>query len=104
MQALADYLQLHRSLGDELVGAPGGCPAAFPSFLATHDSRMVTIELALGWGQQSTTENVITIGVRRMTAVRGFARYLPGMEADAEVPPVTLRPRPLTRISHGELV
>jgi integrase len=56
----------------------------------------VTIEAALAWAQQapkSPAGRVTTIGPRRMTAARGFARYLSGIDAGTEVPPLGLRPR-----------
>ena len=56
----------------------------------------VTIEAALAWAQQapkSPAGRVTTIGPRRMTAARGFARYLSGIDAGTEVPPLGLMPR-----------
>jgi integrase len=52
----------------------------------------VTIEAALAWVQQSTTVNGTSVGPRRMTAARGFARYLSGIDARTEVPPLGLMP------------
>ncbi|CAN5794994.1 tyrosine-type recombinase/integrase [soil metagenome] len=90
-QALTDYLQLRRSLGHELAEA-GWLLPGFVAYLDAHGSRTVTIEGALGWAQQSPTGRVTTVGPRRMTAVRGFARYLAGIEAATEVPPLGLMP------------
>ncbi len=88
-QALADYLQLRRSLGHELAEAARLLPG-FVAYLDAHGSRTVTIEAALAWAQQSATGRVSTVGSRRMTAVRGFARYLAGIDAGTEVPPLGL--------------
>jgi len=90
-QALSDYLKLRRSLGHELAEAAWLLPA-FVAYLDAHGSRTVTIEAALAWAQQSETGRVTTVGPRRMTAARGFARYLAGTDAGTEVPPLGLMP------------
>ena len=90
-QDLADYLQLRRSLGHELAEARWVLPG-FVAYLDAHGLLTVTIDAALGWAQQSTPGRVTTFGPRRMTAVRGFARYLAGIHADTEVPPLGLMP------------
>lgn len=90
-QALADYLQLRHSLGHELAEA-GWLLPGFVAYLEAHDSPTVTIEAALGWAQQSNASRVSTVGPRRMTAVRGFARYLAGFDAGTEIPPLGLMP------------
>jgi integrase/recombinase XerD len=94
-QALADYLQLRHSLGHELAEA-GWLLPGFVAYLDAHGSPTVTIEAALAWAQQvpkSPAGPVTTIGSRRMTAARGFARYLSGIDAGTEVPPLGLMPR-----------
>ena len=48
----------------------------------------MTIESALAWTQQAQTGRGTSVWPRRMTAVRGFARYLAGIDADTEVPPL----------------
>jgi integrase len=90
-QALADYLQLRHSLGHELAEAAWLLPK-FVAYLDAHDLRTVTIEAALEWSQQSATGTVTTVGPRRMTAARGFARYLSGIDPGTEVPPLGLMP------------
>lgn len=90
-QALADYLQLRHSLGHELAEAAWLLPR-FVAYLDAHGSPTVTIEAALGWAQQSNAGRVSTVGPRRMTAVRGFARYLAGFDAATEIPPLGLMP------------
>jgi integrase len=91
-QALSDYLQLRHSLGHELAEA-GWLLPDFVCYLGSHDCPTVTIEAALAWAQQSATGTVTTVGPRRMTAARGFARYLSGIDARTEVPPLGLMPR-----------
>lgn len=94
-QALADYLQLRHSLGHELAEAG----RLLPGLVAYLDARglpTVTTGAALAWAQQapkSPAGRVTTIGPRRMTAARGFARYLSGIDASTEVPPLGLMPR-----------
>ena len=90
-QALVDYLQLRRSLGHEMAEAAWLLPG-FVAYLDAHDSRTVTIEAALAWAQQSKTGTVTSVGPRRMTAARGFARYLAGIDPTTEVPPLGLMP------------
>lgn len=90
-QALADYLRLRRSLGHELVEA-GWLLPGFVAYLDAHHSPTVTIESALAWVQQAQTGRGTSVGPRRMTAVRGFARYLAGIDAATEVPPLGLMP------------
>jgi integrase/recombinase XerD len=93
--SLADYLQLRHSLGHEMAEAG----RLLPGLVAYLDARglpTVTIEAALAWAQQapkSPAGRVTTIGSRRMTAARGFARYLSGIDASTEVPPLGLIPR-----------
>lgn len=89
-RALADYLRLRRSLGHELAEAAWLLPG-FVAYLNAHAARTVTIEAALGWAQAQTGPGT-SVGARRMTAVRGFARYLAGIDADTEVPPLGLMP------------
>jgi len=94
-QALADYLRLRHSLGHEMAEAA----RLLPGLVAYLDARglpTVTIEAALAWAQQapkSPAGQVTTIGPRRMTAARGFARYLSGIDPSTEVPPLGLMPR-----------
>jgi hypothetical protein len=91
-QALTDYLQLRHSLGHELAEA-GWLLPGLVAYLDAHRLPTVTIEAALAWAQQapkSPTGRVTTVGPRRMTAARGFARYLSGIDAGTEVPPLGL--------------
>jgi integrase len=90
-QALVDYLALRRSLGHELAEA-GWLLPRFVAYLEAHESATVTIEAALAWAQHSATDTVTTVGPRRMTAARGFARYLAGVDPSTQVPPLGLMP------------
>jgi integrase len=90
-QAMGDYLQLRRSLGHELAEA-GWLLPRFVAYLDARGVSTVTIEAALGWAQQPATDRPTTTGARRMTAARGFARYLSGSDPATEVPPLGLMP------------
>ena len=93
-QALADYLQLRHSLGHELAEA-GWLLPGFVAYLDACGSPTVTIDAALAWAQQAPTSpagRMTTTGPRRMTAARGFARYLSGIDPGTQVPPPGLMP------------
>lgn len=86
-QALSDYLQLRRSLGHQLSEA-GWLLPKFVAYLEAQGLSTVTVEAALAWAQQAPktpTGRVTSVGSHRMTAVRGFARYLSGNDANTEV-------------------
>jgi integrase/recombinase XerD len=91
---LADYLQLRHSLGHQLAEA-GWLLPGLVAYLDTCGLPTVTIEAALAWAQQapkSPQGRVSTTGARRMTAARGFARYLSGIDPATQVPPLGLMP------------
>jgi integrase len=90
-QSLVDYLALRRSLGHELAEA-GWLLPGFVANLDAHGTQTVTIEAALAWAQHSASGRATTVGPRRMTAARGFARYLSGIDPATEVPPLGLMP------------
>jgi len=90
-QSLSDYLQLRHSLGHELAEA-GWLLPDFVAYLDAQGLGTVTVEAALEWSQQSPTGRVTSVGPRRMTAARGFARYLSGIDASTQVPPMGLMP------------
>jgi integrase/recombinase XerD len=92
--ALGDYLQLRRSLGHDMAEA-GWLLPGFVAYLDAHGLATVTIEAALSWAQQaptSPTGATTTVGPRRMTATRGFARYLSGIDPATQIPPLGLMP------------
>lgn len=89
-QSLTDYLQLRRSLGHDLADAARLLPR-FVAYLDSIGAETVTIEQALVWAQHDA-DPASTVGPRRMTAVRGFARYLAGLDPRTEIPPVGLLP------------
>ena len=89
--ALEDYLRLRRGLGHQMAEAAWQLPD-FLDFLEDRGLHTVTIQATLAWIQDRQGEQVTTMPPRRMTAVRGFARYLSGIDPNTEVPPLGLLP------------
>jgi integrase/recombinase XerD len=50
----------------------------------------ITVDVALAWVQQPDAGPSSSVWLRRMTAVRGFARHMSGIDAATEVPPLGL--------------
>lgn len=85
-QALADYLTLRRRLGHKLADAQ----RVLGHFLAHLDqlgATTVTLEAALGFILDPGLDPASTNPCRRLQAVRGFTRYLAGIDPATEVPP-----------------
>jgi integrase len=89
--ALDDYLRLRRSLGHQMVEAAYLLPD-FVTFMDLRGEQTVTIASALEWMRSREPEVVTTVSPRRITAVRGFARFLSGIDPATEVPPLGLVP------------
>jgi integrase/recombinase XerD len=93
MSALAghldDYLRLRRMLGHKLDDAARQLPW-FVDYLDAADSEHVTVAAALAWSLERDLPPGSTVPGRRMMAVRGFARYLAGIDPRTEVPPAGL--------------
>jgi hypothetical protein len=90
-QAMADYLQLRNSLGHDLAEARWLLPS-FVAYLDDQGLGTVTVQAALTWAQTSPTGKGRSVAPRRMSAARGFARYLAGIDENTEVPPLGLIP------------
>jgi integrase/recombinase XerD len=86
-QAMRDYLDLRHSLGHAVAEA-GWLLPSFVAYLDEHELGTVTVQAALEWAQASPTGRGPSVGPRRMTAARGFARYLAGIDPNTEVPPL----------------
>ena len=76
-QAVDDYLRLRRSLGHQMNEAAYLLPD-FAAFLHDRGEQTVTIAAALDWVKAREPGVITTASPRRITAVRGFARYLSG--------------------------
>ncbi|MGW4551828.1 tyrosine-type recombinase/integrase [Streptomyces violaceorubidus] len=95
-QALDDYLRLRRSLGHQMAEAAYLLPD-FVRFMDDCGEQTVTVAAALDWVKTREPEVITTVSPRRITAVRGFARYLSGIDPATQVPPMGLVPYNLRR-------
>ena len=85
-QHLDEYLQLRRTLGHKLAEAHRVLPW-FVSYLDDHAIAFVTIEAALAWSLERRVPAGSVVPSHRMMVVRGFARYMSGIDPRTEVPP-----------------
>jgi len=85
-QHLEEYLLLRRSLGHDLAEAARLLPR-FVAYLEARDAEFVTLEAALAWSLEPEAPAGSTVWGKRMIVVRGFARYLSGIDPRTEVPP-----------------
>jgi integrase/recombinase XerD len=85
-QHLNEYLQLRRTLGHKLADAHRVLPW-FVTYLDQRDVEVVTIEMALAWSLERALPEGSHVPAQRMMAVRGFARYLSGIDPRTEIPP-----------------
>lgn len=85
-QHLDEYLQLRRTLGHKLADAHRLLPR-FVTYLDEHDAEFVTIEAALAWSLEPIVPVGSVVPADRLMVVRGFARYLSGIDPRTEVPP-----------------
>jgi integrase len=90
---LNEYLRLRTSLGHKLADAHRLLPR-FVAYLDERDIEFVTIESALAWSLERTVPDGSVVAAHRMMAVRGFARYLSGVDPRTVVPPAGTIRRP----------
>lgn len=93
---LDEYLSLRRSLGFKLSFSAYELPD-FVEFAETAGAVHITTELALAWASQPPKDPRQRVA-RRMEAVRGFARFVSGVDPAGEVPPYDLIPSPERKI------
>ena len=84
-----DYLRLRRALGFKLEEHARLLPK-FAAHLDAIGAEVVTIELALGWAVEPVVPAGSVVPAMRLLVVRGFARYLAGIDPRTEVPPTGL--------------
>ena len=92
---LEDYLRLRRALGHQLADA-GRLLPDFVAHLDATGASTITIKAALAWVQRPDADPSSSVWMRRMTAVRSFARHMTGFDSATEIPPpglVTYRQR-----------
>lgn len=87
---LDDYLTMRRGLGFKLHTDGTGL-LAFVSFMEQRQADFITNELALKWAQQPTSVQT-TQWARRLSFVRGFARYCSAIDARTQIPPTDAIP------------
>ncbi len=87
-QALSDYLHLRRALGYELERDEPEL-VKFVEFLHRAGAERLTTELALRWARMPANQHPINWR-RRLSRVRGFARYLATVDPVSEIPPADL--------------
>ena len=86
---LRDYLQLRRALGHQLDEA-GRQLMLFVAYLDELGAETVTMDAVLAFVFDPSLNPASIVPSRRATAVRGFARYLSGLDAATEIPPAGL--------------
>ena len=87
-EALDDYLSIRRSVGFKLRETEHML-RDYVAYLDRREATTTTTDLALTWAKQPI--NVAPHRWhQRLTAVRGFAKYLHALDAAAEVPPANL--------------
>lgn len=86
--AVHDYVSLRRSLGFKLQWVPT-LLVDFAAFLKRQGADHVTIPLALQWAQQNQQAKPVTVA-KRLSVVRGFARYRSATDPRTQIPPHSL--------------
>lgn len=89
-QAVVDYIEMRRRLGFKLRQAKVAL-LNFVSFLDQRGISCITTPLALEWAQQHPAARPVE-WARRLSFVRGFARYWSATDLRTEVPPWGLLP------------
>jgi hypothetical protein len=77
-EELADYLALRRALG-YLLDRPEKLPGQFLDYLEQAGEARITVTVALDWARLPTG-GVSNWWAYRLSAVRGFATYLHGLD------------------------
>lgn len=83
---LVDYLGLRRRLGHKLATA-GRDLERFVVYLDSIGAETVTLAATLAFVLDPDVDPASSIGVKRLAAVRGFARHLSGIYPATEIPP-----------------
>jgi integrase/recombinase XerD len=88
--SLQDYLKMRRGLGFKLCAAGIGL-LDFVAFMDCERAPRITTKLALEWAQKPKTV-LPAEWARRLSWVRGFARYQTAIDPRTEIPPKGLLP------------
>jgi site-specific recombinase XerD len=90
-QALADYLQIRRALGYKLERAEK-LLVQYLEYLDGLGAERVTIENAIAWATRPAAGKDAHWWAFRLSAVRGFAKYLHALDDAHQVPPANVLP------------
>ena len=86
-----DYLQLRRSLGYQLK-VHGQVLPRFAAHLEEIGAEFVTTDIALEWATERDVPAGSVVPAMRLLIVRGFARYMIGIDSRTEIPPTGVIP------------
>ena len=89
-QAVEEYLNLRRNLGFKLLDAGKGL-LDFATYMGQHRASYITQALALAWAQQPSNVQPAH-WARRLSFVRGFARYHSASDSRTQIPAQGLLP------------
>ena len=89
-EALHSYLAMRRGLGFKLH-SDGTALSSFVTFAEQAEADHISINVALAWAQTPTTVQPAR-WARRLSFVRGFARYCSAFDPRTEIPPAGLLP------------
>jgi integrase/recombinase XerD len=84
-----NYLELRRSFGFKL-GEHGRLLPRFAAHLDAIGAESITIERAVAWATEPTVSADSRVPALRLLIVRGFARYMAGIDPQTEIPPTGL--------------
>ena len=85
---LDEYLTARRALGTQLK-EPGKTLRHFVEFLSNHNTRYISVDLALKWSKQSPNVQRAT-WARKLSTARQFARWMSALDPRHQVPPKRL--------------
>ena len=91
-----DYLRLRRTLGYDLEEA-GRLLYRFAGELDAAGVAHITTQVAVRWALAVNVSPPSSVPATRYRAVRGFARYMAGIDPATEIPPAGLVRRPRSR-------
>ncbi len=88
--SVQDYLTMRRGLGFKLHDAGVGL-LDFVAFMERRRAARITMDLALEWATKSKAAQPAA-WARRLSFVRGFARYRSAIDPRTQIPPASLLP------------
>ncbi len=89
VEHVEDYLRLRRSLGYKLHDH-ARLLRRFAAHLDAIGTECVTVDLALSWALEPEVPPGSVVPWMRLLVVRGFARYMAGIDSRTEIPPTGL--------------